>query len=89
MEHQFQMELCADMVSYFTLKSRLEKEMNEKLLKLIKILKSRTDKRVKLGDKKDMPDNSFSILLKNDEANMIARLRNVARKMFKKFSTKI
>ena len=80
-EHRFQMELCADIVSYLTLKSRHEKEMNEKLLKLVRILVGRTDKRVKIGNKKDMPDNAFSILLKNEEINLVGRIRNVGRIM--------
>jgi hypothetical protein len=55
--------------------------MDEKLIKVIRILGNRTDKRIKMAQKREMPDNSFIILLRNEETNIIGRLRN-AGKMF-------
>ena len=70
------MELCADFVSFITLKAKVEKELSERLLKLIRILEQRSQKRIKIFDLEEAPENCFSTLLKNEESSLIGKIRN-------------
>ena len=68
--HSAQMELAADLVSFVTLKNRLQKEVDEKLVKLTKILTERSQKRSAIFGLKDTSENAFENLLKQEEISL-------------------
>lgn len=68
--HSAQMELAADLVSFLTLKSRLQKEVDEKMVKLTKILTERSQKRSGIFGFKDSTENAFENLLKQEEISL-------------------
>ncbi len=68
--HSSQMELAADLVSFVTLKNRLQKEVDEKLVKLTKILTDRSQKRSAIFGIKETAENAFENLLKQEEISL-------------------
>ncbi|CBY07059.1 unnamed protein product [Oikopleura dioica] len=73
--HSAQMELAADLVSFVTLKNRLQKEVDEKLVKLTKILTDRSQKRSAIFGIKETAENAFENLLKQEEISLNHQLR--------------